>query len=751
MFAMMAERPETEFHVSVSYMEIYNERMYDLLDTGASAPAQLAIAEDAAHGVYVRGLRQVEAPTEEDALRALFAGEARRTTAEHMLNMQSNRSHCIFTVMLAQRSRVHADAHTINSKLYLVDLAGSERLKKTQVYSGVGTPQEEALRKESQFINKSLAYLEQCVVALNKRVPHVPYRQSKLTAVLRDALGGNCRAVLIACIWGEVGHLEETVSTLWLAARVGNVTNKLADANVTTDLAQLVRSQQRTIKLLQQELQMHDALADRRGVVYSDYTSAQQAELAEQLQSYFDATTAEEEDAALQLQNVRQMYELLRQAKIMVRKLQAGAADAWHAGSAQGTAAAQGSQGSVAGAGAGHTSGHAGGDSPDAEAGAAGVGKLDPASGLGIGLADPHARPASHATGRLSALSATSPGRTTRASGVGESKLADSFADAEARGDGNVPASVNLHDRNAMFTWYRSEEGPGYELSQELAAQKRALKDAKAEVRECASTVNAAKADIDEAQARVAAVRETRGGASRAAEVDAQGQPIVDQEEYDLLHELKQTKRVYRAAYDQLSAAKSRAAMMADHVQRTNATLVSEFEVYWTGATGQPSLGYSMPASVHESFAGHHTRGSAGAASPDGSPARGSLSASRISVFSASHSRNASPARRQEASLSSAAASAAATAALINTGVLAASAQMRGVAGTAAARRTGPGDHAVLRDPRTGDVLDDAEAFEKLKLQRIVSADPDSAPYYAALTSAQRAPRRIGASPTRRL
>lgn len=113
------------------------------------------------------------------------------------------------------------------SKLHLVDLAGSERTKKTGS-SGITL-------KEATFINKSLSFLEQVVIALcDNRRDHVPYRQSKLTNILRDSLGGNCKTLMIANIWPEPSHLEETVSTLKFATRMMRVSNE-AIVNIQLD------------------------------------------------------------------------------------------------------------------------------------------------------------------------------------------------------------------------------------------------------------------------------------------------------------------------------------------------------------------------------------------------------------------------------------------------------------------------------------------------------------------------------------
>jgi kinesin family protein 6/9 len=135
------------------------------------------------------------------------------------MNKASSRSHCVFTLHVECRSRVESSDKVVYSKLHLVDLAGSERTKKTGS-SGITL-------KEATFINKSLSFLEQVVIALcNKNRDHVPYRQSKLTNILRDSLGGNCKTLMIANIWPEPSHLEETISTLKFATRMMRVSNE---------------------------------------------------------------------------------------------------------------------------------------------------------------------------------------------------------------------------------------------------------------------------------------------------------------------------------------------------------------------------------------------------------------------------------------------------------------------------------------------------------------------------------------------
>jgi kinesin family protein 6/9 len=244
LFREIRARPETAFVVKVSYIEIYNEAMYDLLNpngdidlstaeegttgtgTGGGEPG-LKIVEDSTGSTQVRGARLELVNTEEEALHCLFDGEMNRTIAEHQLNKRSSRSHCVFTMHLDMRSRVESVERIVTSKVHFVDLAGSERLAKT------GT--DGATMKEAMYINKSLTFLEQVIIALaDKRREHVPYRQSRLTNLLKDSLGGNCRTTLIANVRCEPQHAEETIATLRFASRMMLVSNN-AVVNVQYD------------------------------------------------------------------------------------------------------------------------------------------------------------------------------------------------------------------------------------------------------------------------------------------------------------------------------------------------------------------------------------------------------------------------------------------------------------------------------------------------------------------------------------
>ena len=251
-FSEVQLRIETHYEIVCTYCEIYNERIFDLLRSLSDQDARqdyAIVEEKGGRGVFVRGLTEVPVESEAEALNLLYLGQLARTTAQHKLNRNSNRSHSIFCVTIRQQSRSGVSERVVTSKLNLVDLAGSERLKKTmEAADGSSYPVDETMKKESMYINQSLTYLEQCVVALGRRSPqHVAYRQTKLTSVLKDALGGNCATLLFGCMWGEASHLEETVSTLRLASRMMRVQNT-STQNAVADPVKLAKKQELVIR-----------------------------------------------------------------------------------------------------------------------------------------------------------------------------------------------------------------------------------------------------------------------------------------------------------------------------------------------------------------------------------------------------------------------------------------------------------------------------------------------------------------------
>ena len=303
-FRQISKRTDVNYKVLVSYVEIYNENIHDLLHPDLNA--NITLQEDPVHGVISKGATIVEVRSEEEALGLMFQGEVNRTICEHKLNKQSSRSHAIFTITIESRA-IFAEK-LIVSKLNIVDLAGSERTKKTN--------SEGSVLLEASFINKSLSYLEQLVVAFNtKNRDCLPYRQSKLTYLLKDSLGGNCKTIFIANIWPEAAFLEESISTFRFASRMSQVVNHL-EKKTQLDTQALIRKYERTIKELKAELAMHDTLVGRGKISYESYTPEQQYEQQKLAKEFLD-----NEIDDIEIESLRQVKELFFQFKNLYRSL----------------------------------------------------------------------------------------------------------------------------------------------------------------------------------------------------------------------------------------------------------------------------------------------------------------------------------------------------------------------------------------------------------------------------------------------
>jgi kinesin family protein 6/9 len=308
-FRLIANRPDTAYQVTVSYLEIYNEMYFDLLDPNCRQLSDLAVRDNEHGAVVVKDLTTVTVAAEEDALQCLFRGESNRAIARHDANAASSRSHCVFTVNIESSSRVESSEKRTLSKLNLVDLAGSERVGKTNSTGATLT--------EARYINKSLAFLEHVVVALSDRArDHVPFRQNKLTNVLRDSLGGNCKTRLIANIRCEPAHVDETISTLRFAQRMMRVVT-FASRIEAADADLLAAKLQKRVRALERELAMHDTLANRGSSVnYDAYSPEEQAEVAASVRAYVSGALPQ-----IEVTTLRHMHEVCAQFKLLVTGL----------------------------------------------------------------------------------------------------------------------------------------------------------------------------------------------------------------------------------------------------------------------------------------------------------------------------------------------------------------------------------------------------------------------------------------------
>ncbi|KAJ4131402.1 hypothetical protein NW768_005587 [Fusarium equiseti] len=234
---------DREWSLKATYVEIYNEQLRDLLvsdTTPMNERVNVAIREDTKGNIILTGLRQVEINSAEDLMNALNFGSSIRQTDATAINAKSSRSHAVFSLNLVQRKNKYGTGQasdkrhsmpaeglsgqevsvTTDSKLHFVDLAGSERLKNT------GAQGDRA--KEGISINGGLAALGKVISQLSSRNPgaHVSYRDSRLTRLLQDSLGGNAITYMIACVTPAEFHLSETLNTVQYAQRARAIQSK---------------------------------------------------------------------------------------------------------------------------------------------------------------------------------------------------------------------------------------------------------------------------------------------------------------------------------------------------------------------------------------------------------------------------------------------------------------------------------------------------------------------------------------------
>ena len=218
-FDHIAVTSGTKYLVHSSYLEIYNEEVRDLL--GRDVKKKLDLKEHPDKGVYVAGLSQHRVHNRKELEAVMATGSKNRSMGETLMNVDSSRSHCIFTIDIEMMSEGGGEGEEkiVNGKLNLVDLAGSERQSKT------GTTGERL--KEATKINLSLSALGNVISALvDSKSKHIPYRDSKLTRLLQSSLGGNTKTLMVACVSPADNNYDETLSTLRYANRAKNIKNK---------------------------------------------------------------------------------------------------------------------------------------------------------------------------------------------------------------------------------------------------------------------------------------------------------------------------------------------------------------------------------------------------------------------------------------------------------------------------------------------------------------------------------------------
>ncbi|KAG7244815.1 hypothetical protein INR49_029834, partial [Caranx melampygus] len=205
-----------EFHIKVSYFEIYMDKIRDLLDV---TKTNLSVHEDKHRVPYVKGCTERFVTSPEEVMDVIDEGKANRHVAVTNMNEHSSRSHSIFLINIKQEN-VETE-QKLSGKLYLVDLAGSEKVSKTGA--------EGAVLDEAKNINRSLSALGNVISALAEGTKsHVPYRDSKMTRILQDSLGGNCRTTMFICCSPSSYNDAETKSTLMFGQRAKTIRNTVS-------------------------------------------------------------------------------------------------------------------------------------------------------------------------------------------------------------------------------------------------------------------------------------------------------------------------------------------------------------------------------------------------------------------------------------------------------------------------------------------------------------------------------------------
>lgn len=236
---------EINFLIKCNYLEIYNEQIVDLLEP---ASINLHVREDIKKGVYVEGLNEEVINSYKDMISLIQRGAKNRHVGSTAMNRESSRSHSVLTTIIESKSMSSSGVWNMKtSRFHIIDLAGSERSKNT---NAIG----ERL-KEAGMINKSLSALGNVINSLvdisSGKERHIPYRDSKLTFILRDSLGGNSKTVIIANISPSIINLGETLSTLEFARRAKQIKNR---AVVNEDSSGTLLILKNEIKRLKKEM-----------------------------------------------------------------------------------------------------------------------------------------------------------------------------------------------------------------------------------------------------------------------------------------------------------------------------------------------------------------------------------------------------------------------------------------------------------------------------------------------------------------
>ena len=290
----------TKFIIRASFLQIYNENISDLLKPDKK---NLQIREDKKKGIYVDFLSEWAVRTPLDLYALLKRGGNLRATSATYMNDVSSRSHAVFLITVEQMTKELNEGNKTQikvGKLNLVDLAGSERIRIT------GTTGQQL--EESKKINKSLSCLGNVINALTdkKGKNYIPYRDSKLTRLLQDSLGGNCKTTMIAMISPSQDAFSESLSTLYFAQRAKKIKNRPI-INEDVNNRALIRKYENELKNLKNELELKNKMLKNNGLVM-------------QLQEEKEQALQDKNEAIKELEKASRQYLIEREEKLKLEK-----------------------------------------------------------------------------------------------------------------------------------------------------------------------------------------------------------------------------------------------------------------------------------------------------------------------------------------------------------------------------------------------------------------------------------------------
>ncbi|NXD30868.1 KIF9 protein, partial [Spelaeornis formosus] len=536
--------------VQISYLEIYNETLYDLLAPAlgrACKDTQLAVM-DGPHGVYVKGLSIHPVSHEEEALHLLFEARKAKSLQSFLLLRNTPLSFCLAR-NISCCSSLQSDG---------------------------------LVRLEASYINKSLSFLEQFVIALaDPKREHIPSRQSKLTHVLKDSLGGKCNTVLVTNVYGEAEHVEETLSSLRFATRMNWVTAE-PSPNEPVYREASVKALEEEIRLLRKELIMQSCLANRSAENYNPLTTAQRAEIRSQVQKYLRGVIKE-----INIVNVRQIQEVFRQFKVIVSKQEEDVEHKlWkkYSWGARGTTAEPGSESESSFSSDLCLEEHKEQDvvipDPSGEEMNESGSSFPPVRKERSGKSPPETAQEDSSPSKRFLTNQGEEEEECDQDSDEETSITSSEDSKKLRTEG-PPVSVSGFrcppPRPEVFELFKKEAGR--EIHQIFRENKGILIARKKRSHSLAQRINDIKQQVEEAKEALEAQKMKRS--QEGEYTDEKGQVIIDEKEFSLILRLNQLKDEHRAGFSELQDLKAEIHYCQELVDKSRKRLISEFEIWY--------------------------------------------------------------------------------------------------------------------------------------------------------------------------